>query len=137
MILIETSILVAVFRDRSGALGQAVVRLAGSREIVISSFSAFELLVGARDESDWQRLHGYITLRRVLYPARDCWQKAARLGFEARRRGITVRSGFDCCIAQIALDHDVALLHDDRDFESIATMRPLKQIRYNLAAMKR
>jgi predicted nucleic acid-binding protein len=34
-----------------------------------------------------------------------------------------------CCIAQIAVDHDVLLLHRDRDFEVIAEVRPLRQQR--------
>jgi hypothetical protein len=38
-------------------------------------------------------------------------------------------SPIDCCIAQIALDHAIVLLHRDRDFETIATIRPLRQAR--------
>ena len=53
--------------------------------------------------------------------------EAARIDFELRRRGKTVRSPIDCCIAQIALDHDVLLLHRDRDFEVIAGVRPLRE----------
>jgi predicted nucleic acid-binding protein len=38
---------------------------------------------------------------------------------------VTVRSTLDCLIAQIALEHGLALLHEDRDFESIRRVRPL------------
>jgi hypothetical protein len=38
-------------------------------------------------------------------------------------------SPIDRCIAQIALDHAIVLLHRDRDFETIATIRPLRQAR--------
>ena len=45
---------------------------------------------------------------------------AARLYQECRRRGRTPRSSNDCLIAQVAIEHSLALLHDDRDFETIA-----------------
>jgi predicted nucleic acid-binding protein len=45
-----------------------------------------------------------------------------------RQRGKTVRSPIDCCIAQVAIDHDTLLLHRDRDFETITEIRPLRQM---------
>jgi len=39
-----------------------------------------------------------------------------------------VRSAADCLIAQIALENDLALLHNDRDFEAIRKVRPLKTL---------
>jgi predicted nucleic acid-binding protein len=32
----------------------------------------------------------------------------------------------DCLIAQTAIEYDLFLLHDDRDFEAIAEIIPLK-----------
>ncbi len=48
--------------------------------------------------------------------------------FVLRRRGLTIRNSIDCCIAQIALDADCTLLHNDRDFRVIAQIRPLREI---------
>jgi hypothetical protein len=53
---------------------------------------------------------------------------AARIFFECRRSGLTVRSAADCLIAQIAIENDLALLHNDRDFEAIQRVRPLKTV---------
>lgn len=33
---------------------------------------------------------------------------------------VTPRSPHDCLIAQIAIDHDLEWLHDDRDFDALA-----------------
>ena len=129
MILIETSVLVSVLRDRSGGKAQRLLDLAGDREIVISRFSELELLVGAKDDADWQNLTKYLGERRLLRPESTTWQGAARIYYELRRQGQTIRSTVDCCIAQIALEHDVPLVHDDRDFEVIAAVRPLKHLR--------
>lgn len=133
MILLETSVLVSVVRDRSGSKARAVLDLAGSREIVLSRFSELELLLGARDENDWERLGAYLSQRRYLDPVPDLWRSAARIYYELQRAGVTVRSIVDCCIAQIAIDYDVPLIHDDRDFERIGSIRPLKHIRFNAA----
>jgi len=40
-----------------------------------------------------------------------------------RRAGKTVRSPIDCCIAQLALENQLMLVHNDRDFEVIAELR--------------
>ena len=52
---------------------------------------------------------------------------AARIYFDLRRQGETVRSPIDCCIAQLALAHEILLLHRDEDFNKIARIRPLHQ----------
>jgi len=46
--------------------------------------------------------------------------EAARIYGACRAAGVTIRSSVDCLIARIAIEHDLALLHDDRDFEDIA-----------------
>jgi len=129
MILVDTSVIVAALRDRTGAQARKLIGIAGSREIVLSRFTELELLVGARDEADWRRLTSYLAGVRLLDPAPTTWREAARLHYELRRQGQTIRSLVDCCIAQIALDEAITLIHDDRDFEAIAAVRPLKQVR--------
>jgi predicted nucleic acid-binding protein len=58
------------------------------------------------------------------------WQAAARIYYDLRRRGLTVRSPIDCCIAQAALENDLLLIHNDRDFETIAQVRSLQHVRF-------
>jgi predicted nucleic acid-binding protein len=50
---------------------------------------------------------------------------AARIYYDCRRRGLTVRSTLDCVVAQIAIEHGVPLLHDDRDYTAISRVRSL------------
>lgn len=47
-----------------------------------------------------------------------------------RRQGLTVRSLIDCCIAQASLENDLLLIHNDRDFETIAQVRALQNFRF-------
>lgn len=52
--------------------------------------------------------------------ASHSWRAAARIYYDLRRKGLTVRSSIDCCIAQIALENDLVLVRDDRGFKAIA-----------------
>jgi len=56
----------------------------------------------------------------------DVIREAVALYRTARRVGATVRSSVDCVIAACALRHDLVVLHDDRDFDAIARISPLK-----------
>ena len=129
MILVDTSIWIEVLRDRTGAPRVALDAALDSDEAVLSRFHQLELLQGARDEREWSLLHEYLDAQEYLEGSPSSWAEAARIFFDLRRRGKTVRSSIDCCIAQIAIDHDVLLLHRDRDFEVIAEVRPLRQKR--------
>ena len=94
---------------------------------MLSRFHQLELLQGARDEREWRLLQEQLDAQVYLECAPESWTAAARIFFDLRRVGKTVRSPIDCCIAQIAMDHDVLLLHRDRDFEVISEVRPLRQ----------
>ena len=60
------------------------------------------------------------------------WENSARLYFELRRKGITIRSNIDCAIAIMAIENNLTLYHCDRDFEEIAKHTVLKQKKLNL-----
>lgn len=87
-----------------------------------------EVLQGARDEREWRKLDAYLSTQTVRRVARglESHREAARIYYDCRRRGLTVRSLVDCLIAQTALEHDLELLTDDRDYRSIARVRPLR-----------
>jgi predicted nucleic acid-binding protein len=127
MILVDTSVWVELLRDRSGKVRVVFESALDGDDAVLSRFHQLELLQGARDEREWSLLHEYLDAQVYLESEPLSWVEAARIYFDLRRRGKTVRSAIDCCIAQIAIDHDVLLLHRDRDFEVIAEVRPLRQ----------
>ena len=129
MILIDTSVWIASFRDRQGRVAGLIREARGTSKALFTRHIQLELLQGCVDENDWSRLSKYLSEQTYLEMRNDGWIDAARIFFDLQRMGSTVRSAADCCIAQLALDHDVTLLHNDRDFEKIATIRPLKQQR--------
>ena len=125
MILIDTSIWIQVFRDKQGLEAQRIQEWINGRKIVLTRFIQLELLQGCRDEKEWQLLSSYLEGQTYIEPKSSTWQAAARLYFDLRRQGLTVRSPIDCCIAQIALENRLILLHDDKDFLVITKICPL------------
>ncbi len=132
MVLVDTSVLVSILRDRSGVKADSLLAEIGDEDLAIIDPIGMELLAGARDQDEWERLEIYIA-RHSMVPSRtSAWTEAARIYFDLRRAGRTVRKLLDCYIAQIALDNDLLLIHDDRDFAVIAEVRDLKQKRLEL-----
>lgn len=127
MVLVDTSVWVDVFRDGSGQEGVVLRSVVGDDEVVLTRFNQLELLQGARDEREWSLLVSYLDSQDYLEANTETWREAALIYFDLRRQGRTVRSPIDCCIAQLALEHDALLIHRDRDFETLAEIRALRQ----------
>ncbi|KAF3983518.1 MAG: PIN domain nuclease [Methylococcales symbiont of Hymedesmia sp. n. MRB-2018] len=51
-------------------------------------------------------------------------QQAANIYRKCRQNGVTPRSTIDCLIAQCAIENDLILLHNDKDFVKIASVMP-------------
>lgn len=126
MILVDTSVWIDVLRDRQGDVVESFRKKTYGEILVLSRFTQLELLQGAKSDKDWKQLDEYLSSQFYLEATEKTWSDAARIFFELRRKGITVRSSIDCCIAQVALEHDALLLHKDADFERIASIRPLR-----------
>ena len=132
--LIDTSILVPVFRDKSWQRRKRFVQLVRGRDYMLTRFTQLELLRGCSSEPQWELLSHYLEAQSYAEAAASTWADAARLNFELKRRSKTMTSILDCCIAQIALDHRLTLVHNDRDFEVIAGVCELKQRRVDIQA---
>ena len=132
MIVVDTSVLLDLLRRRDTA---AVRRLRAIEveelPLAIPAICCQEVLQGARDEKDWNELLETLTSRTLLSPrdAAATHFAAARLYYDCRRRGITIRSSADCFIAQLVLEEEAVLLHDDEDFERLREVCPLETLR--------
>ena len=132
MILVDTSVWIEIFRDKTGHTATAFRKKIASENYAITRFNQLELLQGSRNEKEWQLLDDYLTTQYYLEASESTWREAARLYFELRRKGITINSPVDCCIARIALEHGAFLLHRDKDFEKISRVCHLEQGRFEL-----
>ena len=121
MYLIDTSVWIDIFRDASQTKAIKLRARAAEHELVLCRFAQLELLQGAKDQREWELLDDYLQDQHYLEISSADWREAARVYFVLRLSGKTVRSPIDCCIAQIAINYGVVLLHRDRDFTLRAT----------------
>jgi predicted nucleic acid-binding protein len=127
MILVDTSVLIDFLK---GADNDQVAKLdeviASSTTYGIADISYQEVLQGAATRRDFEELKSYLDTIPIYSPlyGRDSFAQAASIFFNCRRKGLTIRSTIDCLIAQISIEHNLALLHNDRDFEHLKKVIP-------------
>jgi predicted nucleic acid-binding protein len=132
--ILDSTVLVDMLRDKSGECRARLRQFLRGSEYFLTRFTQLELLRGSRNEAEWTELASYINDQYYVETSDQTWSRAARIYFELRKRGQTVRSMIDCCIAQLAIEHDLTLIHNDRDFEIVAGVRPLRHVRLDLKA---
>jgi predicted nucleic acid-binding protein len=131
MLLIDTSVWIDVFRDRTGKTKVHLAALIGEQDFALTRLIQVELLQGSRNEQEWSLLQSYLEGQIYLELNVNAWEAVARIFYDLRRQGLTVRSTIDCCIAQAAIDHQAMLIHNDRDFEAIAQVRSLQNLQFH------
>jgi len=85
----------------------------------ISSHTYQEVLQGARNDHEYSKLKKYLSSQKVYFLTEEVetYEKAAHIFYQLRRQGITIRSAIDILIALTAIEYNLYLLHNDRDFE--------------------
>jgi len=129
MILVDTSVLIDFFRGVSNDPTDRMREVLGHQmPFGITPVIYQEVLQGASSEKDYTRLKDYLSTQRFFHPRHPVktYEGAALIYFSCRRKGITIRSTIDCLIAQIALEYDLLLLHNDNDFSLMAPIIGLR-----------
>ena len=129
MILVDTSVLIDFFKGyKSEAALRFKLVLEHGLNFGITSYVFQEVLQGAKSEKEYNLLRRYLETQRFFHPKDpvNSFAESAKIFFRCRKRGLTMRSTVDYLIAQIALEHDLLLLHSDQDFHLMANVIPLK-----------
>ncbi len=78
MLLIDTSVWISVFRDRSGQVRHQLESLIANREVLLTRFTQLELLQGSLNEQEWNLLSTYLETQDYVELTEQSWQAAAR-----------------------------------------------------------
>lgn len=83
---------------------------------------------GVKTDKEFRMIKEYLGSQRfyVLKDAKRSYEEAAMIYYKCRKRGITIGSTIDCLIAQTAIENNLLLLHDDKDFERMAGVVKLR-----------
>jgi predicted nucleic acid-binding protein len=127
-ILVDTSIWIDFFNGiNSPGRGALHEMLEAEDPICISDVILAETLQGFKNNQEFESAKTHL-LHFPIYSLQspEGYVRAAQLYRTCRKEGITIRRTIDCLIAQIALDQSLFLLHQDNDFDRIATVSGLR-----------
>lgn len=130
MILVDTSVLIDYFKgieSEPAKLFDEIVE--HGIPYGINTFVYQELLQGSKTINELNTLKEYletIPFYELKY-SKESYEKAAFLNFQCRKNGITVRSTIDLLIAEIAIENNLLLLHNDKDFDKMSKV--IKELR--------
>ena len=127
--IFDTSVWIDYFkngRSKEAILLEEYVKSA-SDNLLLTPTIIQEILQGVRTEQEFLQKKKVLESYNLLKPD---WERtsidAAKLYFDLRKKGVTIRKSTDCLIAQIAIESNVLLVHLDSDFDLIAKNSPLR-----------
>ena len=130
MVIVDTSVWVDFFGGRDTPQVARLERfLEESEDICTCGVILTEVLQGICGDSDCARTLSRFGTFLYLDMPRSAFVKAAQIYRSLRRRGLRVSKPVDCMIAAVATEHNVALLHNDRDFDPIEEFCGLKVVK--------
>ena len=130
MVLVDTTVWIDFFAAKSTPEVAELERMLNEEEdICTCGIILTEVLQGIREDEDYQRTLSRFDTFLLLPMTRQAFLRASELYRSLRRRGVTIRKSVDCMIASVAIEHDIALLHNDRDFDPIEIYCGLKVVR--------
>lgn len=122
MIIVDTSVWIHWFKK-----GNKGPREEELKKIIMCGPVFQELLQGINDYTKVESLKAKLLsldwVDRQLPPER--FEQAATIYRDGRRRGLTIRSPIDCLISAIAIQHNLPIMHQDRDYQQIAKFTTL------------
>lgn len=125
MLLVDSSVWILAEHARYD-----LAAAAGGERLAICPAILFEVLRGASNERRYAHIRETLLHAEILDAPTpfDRFEEAARLYLRCRGAGVTVRSSIDCLVAATALAHEATVFHDDRDYEQIRRVVPLRTV---------
>lgn len=121
MVLVDTSVWIDFFAGRSRPHVTALVDLIrNENDLCLCGVILAEVLQGIRSDADYTKTEESFGALIFLHMEGATFVRAAQTYRSLRKFGVTIRKPVDCMIASVAMEHDIHLLHNDRDFDHIA-----------------
>lgn len=123
---IDTSIWISYFREGGSRLCDQIDELIDHNRVHINGIVLVELLTGARNEAEFDRLASALAGLKFVPSDPAAFKSAGRNGCELKRKGISVPLS-DVIIATDCIDHNLVLIEADKHYEAISAHLPLKR----------
>jgi len=117
MVLVDTTVWINFFAALSLPHVSALEKLIKNREdICICGVILTEVLQGIRNDKEFHKTRDLFNTLIFLPMPYSVFVRSAEIFRSLRHRGITIRKPIDCMIASVAIENNIKLLHNDRDF---------------------
>ncbi len=117
MVLVDTSVWIDFLRGTASAPANTMETLLMDRsDICICGVIMTEILQGIRNDKQFAKTLDLLEAVVFLPMTHETFIRSAQLYRKVRKKGFTIRKPIDCMIAAVAMEHDVPLLHQDKDF---------------------
>jgi predicted nucleic acid-binding protein len=117
-ILIDTSVWIDYFKNRSSRLSEKVDEILTFSSVFVPKVVIAELMQGAKTENEISVIEEFIGAFNIVDHTENTWIKAGRLSFSMKKRGLTVNL-IDCYIALLANENNCKIFSLDEHFKSI------------------
>jgi len=127
MVLVDTTVWIDFFAGQTLTHIETFESLLEQEEdICICGIILTEVLQGIRKETEFQKTKNLFNSLIFLPMSYSTFLQSAEIYRKLRQRGITIRKSIDCMIASVALENNISLLHNDKDFLPIERYCKLK-----------
>ena len=127
MVLIDTTVWIDFFADRNEPhVGKLQELIESEKDLSLCGVIMTEILQGIRSDTDFFKTKEYLNDLIFLPMQHETFVQAAEIYRSLRKKGVTIRKPVDCMIASVAIEYNIHLLHNDRDFNYIAKHSKLK-----------
>jgi predicted nucleic acid-binding protein len=127
MVLVDTTVWIDFFADRDEPHVATLQELIENEEdLSVCGAILAEVLQGIRSDTEFIKTKEYLGDLIFLPMRRIIFLRAAEVYRSLRKKGVTIRKPVDCMIASVAIEYDIHLLHNDRDFGHIAKHSKLR-----------
>ncbi len=117
-ILIDTSVWIEYFRNRSSVLSNKVDEALSKKEVFVPKIIIAELIQGAKSEREVSVIRDFLEAFNIIDQKEDTWFKAGEHSFNLKKKGRIVNLT-DCYIAVIAQEHNCQIFTLDEHFKDI------------------
>ena len=123
MILVDTSILIGYLKGSKGIICNKMNHIIDNDiPYGICDYVYQELLQGVSNEREYEVLKEYLNTLPFyhLQYGKESFENAARMYVNCRKKGIRISNTVDLLIAEIAIENNLYLFHNDADFTKIS-----------------
>ena len=117
-ILIDTSVWIDYFRDRSHTFSEKVDNLLSQNDIFVPKIVVAELIQGSKSEREVSAVREFLDAFHIIDQSEQTWVKAGDLSYRLKKRGKRINLA-DCYIAVMAEEHGCQIFTLDEHFKDI------------------